>query len=172
MTNPSDPWDKVNQIIKRQENPVAKPLPSDRPLAGIEEQAEATRQKALGIIGRFQSGQVVRKAALEELKAIQNTHLEATKHALKQALAVDKQRVDLIAKKYIYQITEEYLRDMQTLGMQNYQARMTTLMRLNEETSRLLAQADAQNVPDRLKDITIEAILKKHREFYDSLTKE
>lgn len=130
------------------------------------------RGEKLDLIGRFKANRIERKAALETIKSMHESQLEATRHALKRAVDVQKERVDLIAKKYIFEITEEYLRDMQVMGIHNYQARMQTLFSLNEETGKLLKQAEAQDIPARLREKTLEAILKKYNEFYDRLVTE
>ena len=101
-----------------------------------------------------------------------DAQLEVGKHRLKPAVDVEKQRVDLVANKYLYRITEEYLRDMRDLGLGNYDARMNTLFTLNEETTKLLEKAEAQDVPQSIKDMTIDAIVKKHKEFYTRIIAE
>jgi hypothetical protein len=101
-----------------------------------------------------------------------DAQFEAAQHALRRAVDVERERIDTVANKYIFHITEEYLRNMRELGLQNFESRMQTQLQLNETTSRLLEQAQAQNVPSTIRDATIENILKKHREFSDKLMQE
>jgi hypothetical protein len=166
-------WDKVDSIIRKQDasiSPIG--LANKRPMAAIEEYTANARKEKLDFIGRFKLGGIERKAALEKIQSMYDAQLEATKHSLKRALEVEKERVDLIAKKYIYEITEEYLRDMSAFGIQNYQARVETLFKLNEETARLLKTAQDQDIPERLREKTLDAILAKHEEFFKKLTTE
>jgi hypothetical protein len=166
-------WNKVDTIIRRQEAAISPSgLANKQPLAAIEEYTANARKEKLDFIGKFKLGGIERKAALEKIQSMYDAQLEATKHCLKRALEVEKERVDLIAKKYIYEITEEYLRDMRDFGIQNYEARIETVFKLNEETARLLKDAQNQDIPERLREKTLDAILAKHDEFFKKLTTE
>src|SRR5579859_7613868 len=124
-------WSKVDALIRKDEQSVAPAaIPKDNPLAGIQRFAEELAKEKLDLIGRFKAGRIERSAVLNKIRAMHDTQLDATKHALKRVLEVEKDKVDLIAKKYIYEITEEHLRDMEMLGMHNYTARMNTLLKL------------------------------------------
>jgi hypothetical protein len=169
---PKHDWTKIDSLVRRNTQEVAQPLPADLPLSGIEKRLEDIRVQRLGVIGRFKAGLIEKRAALGEIEALSTAHLEATKHALKRAVEVDHQRVDLIAQRYIYQITEEHLGDMREMGMHNYQARFDTLLKLNAETAKLLQQAEGQDVPVTIRQRTIEAIMKKYDEFSKKLTAE
>ena len=177
MSDPDKPdkakWGKVDTLIRRDEQPLATTdLPPGRPLAVIEAYTEKARAQKLDLIGRFKLGAIQRNAALDTIRSMHEAQLEATKHALLRAVEVDKSRVDLIAKKYIYEITQEYLHDMGEFGIHNYQARIETALRLNEVTAQLLQNAQLQDIPEKLREGTIEAILKKHKEFFAQLTAE
>src|SRR5216684_1176877 len=106
-------WENLDTIIRKQEASISPSgAVNKRPLAAIEEYTENARKQKLDFIGRFKLGGIERKAALEKIRSMYDAQLDATRHSLKRALEVEKERVDLIAKKYIYEITEEYLRDM------------------------------------------------------------
>ena len=165
-------WRSVDALVHKKDKDAVQPIPLDLPLSGMEQRLEVIKNQRLSILGKLKAGKIERRAALGEIQALTEAHLEATKHALKRALDVDKQRVDLIAQKYIYQITEEHLRDMREMGMHNFTARMETLMNLNSETTRLFKQAEDQDVPAVIREKTIEAIMKKYEEFYRKLTAE
>jgi hypothetical protein len=167
---PGHDWSTVESLVRRNTTDVVQQLPEDLPLTGVEQRIEIIRTQRVGIIGKFKSGSIGRKAALEEIQALSNAHLEATKHALKRALEVDRRRVDLIAQKYVYQITEEHLRDMREMGLRNFEARMQTLLRLNVETAELLKQAEAQDVPSIIRQKAVDAIMSKFEEFYKTIT--
>jgi len=168
---PDNSWDKVDSIIRRQEQGVTSTaLPQDKPLARIAQATEKLRQDRLGLLGRFQAGGIERRAALEMIRSMHEAQLDVTKHALKRAVDVEKERVDLIARKYIFEITEEVLRDMEVMGIHNFKARMETLLKLNAEAARLFLEAEGQDVPERIKDMTRDAIFKKFKEFFDRLT--
>jgi hypothetical protein len=166
-------WDKVDSLLRRQEQgAVTKSEASDNLLAPINPQIEIIRQQELDLIGRFKRNAIDRRAALEALRSMHDAHLDAAKHALKRAVDVQKERIDAVADKYISQITQEYLRNMRELGLQNYESRMETLLQLNETATRLLQKAQAQDVPTTIRDATIDDILKKRREFEDKLMQE
>ena len=167
---PGHDWSNIEGLVRRNSSDVAQQLPPDLPLSGVDDRIEAIRTQRVGILGRFKSGSIDRNAALAEIQALSNAHLEATKHALKRALEVDRQRVDLIAQKYVYQITEEHLRDMRDMGLRNFEARMQTLLKLNSETSDLLRQAEAQDVPGFIRQKTLDAIISKYEEFLKAIT--
>ena len=67
---------------------------------------------------------------------------------------------------------EEFLRNMAEMGVKNIEARTETLLKFNVTIARLLEQAQAQDVPNAIRDMTIENILKQHREFVDKVMKE
>jgi hypothetical protein len=167
---PGHDWNNVEALVRRSSNEVAQHPPADLPLAGVEQRIEVIKTERVGILGKFKSGSISRKAALTEMQVLSDAHLEATRHALKRALEVDQQRIDLIAQKYIYQITEEHLRDMQEMGLRNFESRMKTLLRLNTEAAALLKQAEAQDVPSFIKQKAIDAIVSKFDEFYRNIT--
>jgi translation elongation factor EF-G len=168
-----DKWGQVNAIMRKQESgSVVKVSAADTPLAPINQQIDKIRQQELDIVGRFKRNAIERREALKALQAMHDAHFEAATHALKRAVDVERERIDTVANKYIFHITEEYLRNMRELGLQNYESRMTTQLQLNETTKRLLEQAQAQDVPSTICDATIENILRKHREFADKLMQE
>jgi hypothetical protein len=167
-----DKWGKVDAIVRQQEQAIASTGISDKPLAPINEQIDAIQNQELDLIGRFKRNSITRKAALESLRAMHDARLEAAKHALLRAVDVEKQRIDTVADKYIFQITADYLRNMRELGLQNFESRMDTLLQLNETSSRLLERVQAQDIPSSMRDTTIENILRKHKEFSDRLMEE
>lgn len=173
MTEPDDKpasWQKVDSLIRTHESPLTSTAASNKEaLEAIPEEASKVRDERLDIIGKIKANSIERKAGLEAIRAMYAAQIEVGKHRLKRAVNVERQRVDLVANKYIYQITEEYLRDMRGLGIHNYNARMETLLKLNEETTKLLERAEAQNVPQSIKDKTVDAIVKKHTEFYERI---
>lgn len=176
MSNQDDKpasWKKVDSMLRPEPAP---PMPvalnNREALEAIPEEADKIREQRLDIIGRIKANNIERKAGLEMMRAMYDAQLEVGKHRLKRAVDVEHQRVDLVANKYLYRITEEYLRDMRELGLSNYDARMNTLFSLNEETTKLLERAEAQNVPQSIKDMTIDAIVTKHKEFYNRIVGE
>lgn len=167
-----DKWSKVDALVQKKEQAVATTGLSEKPLAPINQQIEAIRSQELDVIGRFKRNAITRKAALESLRAMHDAQLEAAKHALKRAVDVEKQRIDTVADKYIFQITAEYLRNMRELGLHNYESRMETLLQLNVTSARLLEKVQGQDIPDSMRDATIDNILTKHKEFSDRLMEE
>ncbi len=165
-------WDNVEALARRQQTALATNGDSSKPLTPISEQIEAIRGQELDLIGRFKRNAIDRRAALESLRSLHDAQLAAAKHALKRAVDVEKERVDAVANKYIFQITEDYLRNMRDLGLQNFESRMETLMQLNTTMARLLEKAQAQDVPPSVRDATIENIQKKYKEFSDRLMEE
>jgi hypothetical protein len=168
----SGKWDHVEAITRRQETALGTTQDADKPLAPINQQIEAIRNQQLDLIGRFKRNAIDRRAALESLRSMHDAQLEAAKHALRRAVDIEKERVDAVANRYIFQITEEYLRNLRDLGLQNYESRMETLLQLNVVMARLLEKAQAQDVPPSVRDATIESIQKKHKEFSDRLMEE
>lgn len=165
-----DKWDKVDAIMRKQEGAaITRPGGPDNPLAPISKQIEAIRKQELDLIGRFKRNQIERREALKSLQAMHDAQFEAASHALKRAVDVERERIDTVANKYIFHITEEYLRNMRELGLQNFESRMETLMQLNETLKNLLERAQAQDVPSSIREATVENILKKYREFADKL---
>ena len=165
----SSKWDNFEALARRQQTPLGTTGDVGRPLAPINQQIEAIRTQEMDLIGRFKRNTIDRRAALESLRAMHDAELEAAKHALKRAVDVEKQRIDTVADRYIFQITEQYLRNLRELGLQNFESRMDTLLQLNTTMVRLLEKAQAQDVPPSVRDATIENIQKKHKEFSDRL---
>lgn len=160
-------WKKVDSLLRSEATPAMPVALNNREaLESIPDEANKIREERLDLFGRLKANGIERKMGLEKMRALYEAELEVGKHRLKRAVDVEKQRVDLVANKYLYRITEEYLRDMRDLGLGNYDARMKTLFTLNEQTTRLLEDAEAQNVPQSIKDMTIDAIVAKHKEFY------
>jgi len=166
---PGHDWSKVDALARRNQNEIVQ-KPQDLPLTGVEDRIEVLKRQRVGILGKFKAGSIDRNTALAEIQALSDAHLEATKYKLKRALEVDRQRVDLVAQKYIYEITEEHLRDMREMGIHNFEARMQTLLRLNAETAALLKQAEAQDVPTFIQQKTFDAIIAKYEEFLKTIT--
>jgi len=165
-------WGKVESLMRRGQQSVTTGLPIEAPLAKLEAQTEQIRQRKLDLIGRWKAGGIQRHAALQNLRAMYDAQMAATSQALDRALQVEKQRVDLIAQKYLYEITQEYLGDMDVLGLRNVGARMETLLKLNDEMARLLEKAQGQDVPEMMKESTVKAIHKKYNEFFQRLVAE
>jgi hypothetical protein len=165
-------WEKVDSLLRKEEHKTIPSTGRSDPLSPINDKIETIRKQELDIIGRFKRNAIDRRAALEALQAMHDAQLEAAKHALKRAVDVEKERIDAVANKYIFHITEEYLRNMRELGLQNYESRMETLLQLNETMARLALKAASQDVPDSIRTSTIENIHKKYREFSDRLMEE
>jgi len=167
-------WEKANAALQKQQGgAVMKTGATDNnPLAPIKQQIENIRQQELDIVGRYKRNAIDRRAALQALQAMHDAQLDAAQHALKRSVDVEKQRIDTVADKYIFHITEEYLRNMRDLGLQNFESRMETLLQLNKSAAALLEKALAQDVPSAIRDATIENITKKYREFSDRLMEE
>jgi hypothetical protein len=165
-------WDNFEALARKNQTALGQTDHADNPLAPINEKIEAIRNQELDLIGRFKRNVIDRRAALESLRSMHEAQLEAAKYALKRAVDVEKERVDAVANRYIFQITEEFLRNMQSLGLQNFQSRMETLLQLNASTVGLLEKAQAQDVPPTIRDATIENIQKKYKEFSDRLMEE
>ena len=141
-------------------------------LAGLAEQTENLKNQQLDLIGRYQANKIERKSAVEQLRAIHQTRLEAAKFALTKALEVEKGRIDLVANKYLYQITQEYLQDMAVMGLSNEGARTKTLFALNDQTTKALLEAQAAQWPEALKSKTINSIMKRYEDFSNGLMDE
>ena len=166
-------WKYVDKLTRKEyKSTTLDMVKGARPLEGLELVADKARKDKLSLVTRLKAGAIERKAVLEKMQVIYDAQLEATKHALRRAVDVEKERVDLIANKYIFEITEEYLRDMRDLGIHNYEARMQTLLALNVEVAKLLRQAQGQDVPEKIKETTISAIIAKYEEFSAQLVQE
>jgi hypothetical protein len=176
-------WDKIDQLQRRNKSQAISSgkhdgtlLPtadsSGNALAPINEQIETIRHQNLDIIGKFKRNALDRRATLEALRAMHDAQLEGARHALKRAVDVEKQRIDVVANRYIFQITEEYLRNLNEMGLQNIESRMQTLLQLNEVLGRMLDKAQTQDVPESIREATISNILKKYQEFSDKLMEE
>lgn len=166
-------WDYVDKLTQKEyKSTTLDMVKGAKPLEGLELLADKVRKDRLSLVTRLKAGAIERKAALEKMQVIYDAQLEATKHALQRAVEVEKERVDLIANKYIFEITSEYLRDMGDLGIHNYKARMQTLLALNVEVAKLFREAQGQDVPERIKERTISAIIAKYEEFSAQLVQE
>ncbi len=157
-------------MIRRPTESIALPTNArDSALAGLEERTEKLKEEQLDWIGRYQANKIERKTAVEQIRAIHQTRLKAAEHALTRALEVEQGRIDLIADKFLYQITQEYLQDMAVMGLSNEGARRATLFALNDQTTRALLEAKAAQWPESMKTRTIEAIMKRYEEFSNGL---
>jgi len=166
-------WDRADSMLQKQNRSVLAPVaPAVTPLAPIESQIEDIRKQKMGLIASFKKNKIERSVALEKLQVLYGAQMESVKHALRRAIDVDKGRIDVIADKYIYQLTQEYLNDMRDLGLKNYESRMTTCMQLNDMAARLIEKAEGQDVPPAMKETTVQNILKKYQEFTDRIMEE
>jgi hypothetical protein len=165
----SGKWDNFEALARKQQTPLGTTGEVDGALAPINQQIDAIRNQEMDLIGRFKRNTIDRRAALESLRLMHEAQLEAAKHALRRAVDVEKQRIDTVADRYIFQITEQYLRNLRELGLQNFESRFDTMLQLNTTMTRLLEKAQAQDVPPSVRDATIENIQKKHKEFSDRL---
>jgi hypothetical protein len=166
-------WEQVDALLRKdQHKAITSPPAHSDPLGPINDKIETIRKQELDLIGRFKRNAIDRRAALDALHAMHDAQLEAAKYALKRAVDLEKKRIDTVANKYIFHITEEYLRNMRELGLQNFESRMETLLQLNETMARLALKAAGQDVPDAIRESTLENIHKKYREFSDRLMEE
>ena len=166
-------WAKVDALVQR--NPGSLTAPKEQPLtplAPIQAQIDRIHEEKIGLIGQFKKNKIDRQAALIKLKAMHDAQIEAATHALRRAVDVEKGRVDTVANKFLYQITEEYLNDMREMGLKNFESRMQTLLQLNTKLGELLGHAQSQDLPQSVKDATIQNILKKYQEFADRIMAE
>jgi hypothetical protein len=161
---------EIDALIRRgNDSIVPASTARESALAGLEERSENLKSQQLDIIGRFQAKKIERKSAIEQLRAIHQTRLDAAKFALSKALEVEKGRIDLVANKYLYQITQEYLQDMAVMGLSNEGARTKTLFALNDQTTKALMEANAAQWPETLRTKTINSIMKRYEDFSNSL---
>lgn len=161
---------EIDALIRRgNDSIVPSSTARESALAGLEERSEILKSQQLDLIGRFQAKKIERKSAVEQLRVIHQTRLEAAKFALSKALEVEKGRIDLIANKYLYQITQEYLQDMAVMGLSNEGARSKTLFALNDQTTKALLEAQAAQWPETLKSKTVSSIMKRYEDFSNSL---
>ena len=161
---------EIDALIRRPTESIALPnTAKESALAGLEERTEKLKEEQLDIIGRFQANRIGRKAAVEQIRAIHQTRLKAAEHALTRALEVEQGRIDLVADKFLYQITQEYLQDMAVMGLSNEGARSAILFALNDQTTKVLLDAKAAQWPESMKTKTIEAIMKRYEEFSNGL---
>ncbi|GEM_PF-4993711 len=161
---------EIDALIRRgTESIVPAAASQGNVLSGLEERSETLKKQQLDLLGRFQAKKIERKSAVEQLRAIHETRLEQAKFALTKALEVEKGRIDLVANKYLYQITQEYLHDMALMGLSNEDARTKTLFALNVQTTAHLQQAQAAQWPETLRTKTIAAIMKRYEEFSNNL---
>lgn len=161
---------EIDALIRREtQSIVPAATGQESALAGLQERSENLKNQQLDVIGRFQARKIERKSAVEQLRAIHQTRLEAAKFALTKALEVEKGRIDLVANKYLYQITQEYLQDMAVMGLSNEDARRKTLFALNDQTTKALLEAQAAQWPETLKTKTITSIMKRYEDFSNGL---
>jgi hypothetical protein len=161
---------ELDALIRRGSDSIVPSSTSQQSaLAGLEERSENLKTQQLDLIGRFQANKIERKSAVEQLRAIHQTRLEAAKFALGKALEVEKGRIDLVANKYLYQITQEYLQDMAVMGLSNEESRSKTLFALNNQTTKALLEAQAAQWPETLKNKTINSIMKRYEDFSNNL---
>jgi len=161
---------EIDALIRRgTESIVPTPAAQESALSGLEERAERLKVQQLDLIGKFQANKIERKSAVEQLRAIHQTRLDAAKFALTKALEVEKGRIDLVANKYLYQITQEYLKDMAIMGLSNEDSRSKTLFALNDQTTDALVKAESAKWPDTLKKKTIDSIMKRYEDFANNL---
>jgi hypothetical protein len=168
--NDGSKLEELDALLRRgSESIIPASTARESALAGLAEQTENLKNQQLDLIGRYQANKIERKSAVEQLRAIHQTRLEAAKFALTKALEVEKGRIDLVANKYLYQITQEYLQDMAVMGLSNEGARTKTLFALNDQTTKALLEAQGSQWPETLKSKTITSIMKRYEDFSNGL---
>jgi hypothetical protein len=171
--NDSSRLKELDGLLRRgNESIVPAATARESALAGLEEQSKNLKNQQLDLIGKFQAKRIERKSAVEQLRAIHQTRLDAAKFALTKALEVEKGRIDLVANKYLYQITQEYLQDMAVMGLSNEDARTKTLFALNDQTTRNLLEAQGAQWPEVLRSKTLNLIMKRYEDFSNGLMDE
>jgi hypothetical protein len=170
---PESRWENANTALQRAQSAPLTPIETQSPtLAPIDAQIAQIRSQKLGVIASFKANKIERTVALTKLKALTDAQLEASTHALRAAVGIEKERINVVANKYIYQLNEEYLTDLGELGLKNLETRMNTLLKLNQVVAGLIAAAEAQNVPASIIDETVQAIASKRKEFFDRILEE
>lgn len=103
-----------------------------------------------GIIARWKSNTLTRKAALQELEVRYNARLDIVKIQLEEVVKIEKTRVAVLGKQYLQQLNAEYVEMLNQLEMANHNSRSNLLLELADSTADKLRQAQEADWPPEL----------------------
>ena len=186
MSNGQGPtdWSKINHAIQKRRSANDLPLNPDRPLElpaslqpttagpGSTEAAPAEVVNPQGIIARFKVGAVTRKAAVEMAQVWHGKQLEVMKHRLTEVVKVRNAEATTIAEQMLASLNAQHLSFLAELGLRNQNERKAALMKLTDQTSDFLRDAQNRDWPEPLRDQYISGVLELHHAFFAKLATE
>ena len=125
-----------------------------------------------GIIARWKTNALTRKATLQLLEVAYNGRLEQLKIRLAAAIRVEKAVVDVLAKEYLQQLDCEHLKNLQELNVKNLETRQQVMIDLNNVTAAKLKEAQEADWPPEMMNRTINHIFELHERAMAKIMKE
>ncbi len=127
---------------------------------------------ARGILMKWKSSTMERKATVTALDAQYSSALEILKHRLQKTVQGQNARADVDFEAYIKKLDQEYLEVWAELGLRNKDVRERTLIQLTETTAAKLKEVQAADWPKELKDEAINELFALRKRFAAEMMKE
>ena len=165
MSENNDKWDLVEGVIAGKENPqntIAKSLTID----------ENMSESAEGLIEKFKSNRIKRKAAVNSLKLLYDAHLDIAKQQVTKAVEIKSAEIEKEAERYLQEINRQHLDSLRQIGFANVESRNDGLIQLSRMTSKKLKIVMEEDFPPIIRDQTIEAIMELQKRHLEKLMKE
>jgi hypothetical protein len=122
-----------------------------------------------GIIAKFKASKIEKKAALQHVENWYKGRIEATEHAVKEAVRVHKAEATKIAERLLLEINEEHFRYLASLGLRNEAARHKAMLELGDEASRTLREIEGRDWPPQLIEQAMHGVMERQRRFFEKL---
>ncbi len=108
-----------------------------------------------GVLAKFHSNRLSRKASIAALRSHYDNQLEALRYTLAKACQVSKARADATAEKHLKELDAGHLEALGQLGLRNKETRERTLIELTDSTVEKLKEVQSKDWPPSLIEETI-----------------
>jgi len=125
-----------------------------------------------GTLERMQTGRITRKARVAASREEAVARLEAFIRELKAADEVHASTVDLRVEEALERIQSQHVQNLTEIGIANVEARAQALRDLSVRIARQLKEAFEDDVPEFMRDRTVEAIKKEYFRLLDRISSE
>jgi len=135
---------------------------------------EPTNEKPVakpdGMIAQFKANKIQRNVALKHVEVWYEGRLEATRHAVTEAVRVKKAEATEIAERMLMALQFEHLHYLATLGLRNEAVLGKALTELGDQTTRLLAEVKSKkDWPPQIIERTLQNLVDRYHRFSEKI---
>jgi hypothetical protein len=125
-----------------------------------------------GIVARWKTSQLNRKAVLETLDVRYKGHLELLKHSILKEMEVGKTSISVRAEEMLRQLDAKHLEIMAQLDMQNVETRMRMMQDATDLVVAEIRKVENSDWPKTLKEEVIVQALALHKGYFERVMAE